>query len=87
MNDTLELGSEQILAPVDTAALEALLSPRTLTALRRRHPQGSGVYLVCDDGRVFFDPGPGEAPFPLTQIEAESARRVPRLKRDVDVLA
>jgi len=87
MDDTLELAPEQILAPVDPAAIEALISPRTLTALRRRHPAGSGVYLVCDDGRVFFDPGPGQAPFPLTQIEAESARRVPRLSRDVDILA
>jgi hypothetical protein len=79
--DTLDLSPEQALAPVDELAVEALLSPRTLTALRRRFPRGSGLFLLTGSGELFFDPGRGMALFLLTCLDPKLAREVPRLSR------
>ena len=85
--DTLELAPEQALLTVAEDAIERLLTPRTLTALRRRFPRGSGLFLLTDTGEVFFDPGVGMAPIALTQLDRDTARSVPRLERALDLTA
>lgn len=85
--EMLELAAEQVLDPVSEDAIEALLTPRTRNALRRRFPPGTGMFLLTDSGEVFFDPGRGMAPFALTQLDQRTARSVPRLMRAVDVQA
>ena len=77
--DTLELAPEQVLAPVAEDAVEPLLSQRTLTALRRRFPRGSGLFLLTGTGDLYFDPGRGMAPIALVHLEPEAARVIPRL--------
>jgi hypothetical protein len=79
--DTLQLAPEQVLAPVAEEAVEPLISPRTLTALRRRFPRGSGLFLLAGSGELFFDPGRGMALFLLTCLDPAAARNVPRLSR------
>jgi len=76
--DTLELASDQVLAPVDDDAVEPLLSQRTLTALRRRFPRGSGLFLLTGSGDLFFDPGRGMAPIALVHLAPETASAIPR---------
>ena len=85
--DTLELAPEQALLSVTEDAIERLLSQRTLTALRRRFPRGSGVFLLTDNGELFFDPGLGMAPIALTRLDRDTARSVPRLERALDLSA
>jgi len=87
MDDMLQLAAEQVLAPVVEDAIEALLSPRTLTALRRRFPRGSGMFLLTDTGQLYFDPGRGMAPIAVTTLEPDKARSVPRVPHDVDLVA
>lgn len=77
--DTLELAPEQALAPVVEESVEPLLSQRTLTALRRRFPRGSGLFLLTATGDLYFDPGRGMALIALTHLEPEAARAIPRL--------
>jgi hypothetical protein len=77
--DTLDLAPEQALAPVEEDAVEPLLSQRTLTALRRRFPRGSGLFLLTGTGELYFDPGRGMALIALPHLAPETARAIPRL--------
>ena len=87
MDDTLQLAPEQVLAPVVEDAVEALLSQRTLTALRRRFPRGSGMFLLTDAGQLYFDPGRGMALIAVSTLSPDTARSVPRVRHDVDLVA
>ena len=79
--DTLDLAPEQALLTVAEDAIEQLLTARTLTALRRRFPRGSGLFLLTGSGELFFDPGRGMALFLLTCLDPAAAQSVPRLSR------
>ncbi|MCG8691756.1 MAG: hypothetical protein MI806_11160 [Minwuiales bacterium] len=81
----LDLSPDQVVEGVTDDDLARALSAADLADLRRRHPPGSGEFLLRANGEIVFHPTGARHTFTVPEANTKSARRaIAVLKHRID---
>ncbi len=81
----LDLSPDQVVEGVTDDDLARALSASDLADLRRRHPPGTGEFLLRANGEIVFHPTGARHTFTVPEANTKSARRaIAALKHRLD---